>query len=52
MRKEYPESKVNVLNYKEKLWTSTEGANEEAGMLLWDVGRSEPTVAVFSVCVM
>lgn len=30
VRKEYPKSELTILNYKEKLWTSIEGANEEA----------------------
>jgi cap2 methyltransferase len=29
-RKEYLNSKLTILNYKEKLWTSMEGANEDA----------------------
>jgi hypothetical protein len=30
LRKQYPKSELTILNYKEKLWTSIEGANEEA----------------------
>lgn len=30
LRKKYPKSELTILNYKEKLWTSIEGANEEA----------------------
>ncbi|PNF27384.1 hypothetical protein B7P43_G17491 [Cryptotermes secundus] len=30
VRKKYPKSELTILNYKEKLWTSIEGANEEA----------------------
>jgi hypothetical protein len=30
LRKEYSKSELTILNYKEELWTSMEGANEEA----------------------
>ncbi|XP_069682603.1 cap-specific mRNA (nucleoside-2'-O-)-methyltransferase 2 isoform X3 [Periplaneta americana] len=30
LRQEYPKTKLTILNYKEKLWTSMEGGNEEA----------------------
>lgn len=30
LRKKYPKRNVIILNYKEKLWTSIEGGNEEA----------------------
>lgn len=30
LRKKYPKSELTILNYKEELWTSIEGANEEA----------------------
>jgi hypothetical protein len=36
--KRYPKSKLTILNYKEKLWTSIEGANEEAEIhAFWDI---------------
>jgi hypothetical protein len=34
MRKEYPGNKVTILNYREKLWTLVEGANEEAEIFI------------------
>jgi hypothetical protein len=32
LRKGYPKSGLTILNYKEELWTSIEGANEKAEM--------------------
>jgi hypothetical protein len=38
LRKRYPKSDLTILNYKEELWTSIEGANEEAErQAFWDI---------------
>ncbi|GFG29900.1 hypothetical protein Cfor_09920 [Coptotermes formosanus] len=38
LRKAYPKNKLIILNYKEKLWTSMEGGNEEAERnAFWDI---------------
>lgn len=38
LRKAYPRNKLVILNYKEKLWTSMEGGNEEAERnAFWDI---------------
>jgi hypothetical protein len=38
LKKDYPKNKLVILNYKEKLWTSMEGANERAERnAFWDI---------------
>jgi hypothetical protein len=38
LRKAYPRRELIILNYKEKLWTSMEGGNEEAERnAFWDI---------------